>query len=468
MLDRRPVLPRGVAARLVQLEPNPIVRDRCRDIAALMDGRDVATFRHAGGFAMVRDQLAIEDTALMHAMAVLQQAGYGEQPVARAQSSRPAAARRKRRKDARARSLRGFIGKLPRAAALRIPTTANTHLTGPRDGTDIWGPVRCNMTLHDGHLGAIAAGGGMWVRDADAAAGEDFGELETAELAVLLRTADRRNHSAVSGSDVAWVLSLAYDLWKLRCSATVNRPDASDAHELPSNPVRDVTVQRADGRFVGIDVFMRLIATGEEHARSRTRIRFHLAEWARRELAHRERRPTYIDFGVWRCLGGTSRRLYAFLQGRTRSRQSGRVELYLAAPGRFTFGLTSRRMDRSRAIIRHALNEIRVTDERYDGWGETPRPGTNLTLFLVKAVAGAASSVRTGRRGKRAPCRRPAVVRKRVLGVDQVRVYDELSPSARLIVAMRVRETLRRELEQADRQRPPRPRGDRSGPGPAP
>jgi hypothetical protein len=62
----------------------------------------------------------------------------------------------------RAQRLDGLVGKFPRALAKRLPTSADTHRSGANDGHDIYGPVSCSQTLRSGHLGILAAAGGLW------------------------------------------------------------------------------------------------------------------------------------------------------------------------------------------------------------------------------------------------------------------------------------------------------------------
>ena len=81
--------------------------------------------------------------------------------------------------------LNGLVGKLPRAIALRLPTTSNNVLSGRRDGRDVWGEVRCNLTLRDGVLGLLAIAGGLWVKHAKP--GETHVDLTAGEAAYLLR-----------------------------------------------------------------------------------------------------------------------------------------------------------------------------------------------------------------------------------------------------------------------------------------
>jgi len=74
--------------------------------------------------------------------------------------------------------LKGLVGKLPRAVALRLPTTSNNLLSGRRDGRDVLGEVRCNVTLRDGALGWLAIAG-LWVKHARA--GERHVDLTAGE-----------------------------------------------------------------------------------------------------------------------------------------------------------------------------------------------------------------------------------------------------------------------------------------------
>ncbi len=106
----------------------------------------------------------------------LDRCGYGRPFARRPRRLRGHGARLEQRE-----RLRGLVGKLPRAVALRLPTTSNNGLVGRRDGRDAWGEVRCNLTLRDGVVGVLAIAGGLWVRHAKA--GERHVDLTAGEAA---------------------------------------------------------------------------------------------------------------------------------------------------------------------------------------------------------------------------------------------------------------------------------------------
>jgi hypothetical protein len=121
-------------ARLGGLAPSALTDEECDELRELFDGQ--------------REQVDL-------ALEVLDRVGYGRTP-----GRRPIAERRYGER--REQALAGVIGKLPRALAKRLPTSADTHRHGRNDGHDIYGQVRCSITLRAGHLAALAAVGGLW------------------------------------------------------------------------------------------------------------------------------------------------------------------------------------------------------------------------------------------------------------------------------------------------------------------
>ena len=97
--------------------------------------------------ARVRDEVcdAWGRDSIERALVALDRAGYGRPFPKKPRRLRGHGARLEQRE-----RIKGLVGKLPRAVALRLPTTSNNLLSGRRDGRDVWGEVRCNLTLRDG------------------------------------------------------------------------------------------------------------------------------------------------------------------------------------------------------------------------------------------------------------------------------------------------------------------------------
>jgi hypothetical protein len=91
------------------------------------------------------------------ALEILERVGYGRPRGRRPRSERGCGQRRGERLD-------GLVGKLPRALAKRLPTSADTHRHGPNDGEDIYGRVLCSQTLRAGHLGSLRRRAGCGIR----------------------------------------------------------------------------------------------------------------------------------------------------------------------------------------------------------------------------------------------------------------------------------------------------------------
>ena len=137
------------------------------------------------------------------------------------------------------------MGKLPRALAKRLPTSADTHREGRNDGQDIYGPVACSLTLRAGHLGILAAAGGLWhSRNPQT---HPYAEASAGELAQLITGRQR-----LGGKDVREVHRLLADLEQLDLSAVVARPKDGTAPNaalaIPGTP-RGGAVSRERARW---------------------------------------------------------------------------------------------------------------------------------------------------------------------------------------------------------------------------
>lgn len=145
------------------------------------------------------------------------------------------------------------MGKLPRAIALRLPTTSNNLLSGRRDGGDVWGQVRCNLTLRDGALGVLAIAGGLWVKHSGP--GAKHVDLTAGEAAYLLRS-KRRASKRSSGRDIAWVYEQLAALAALQLSA-----EGGGGHVIPCSPVVEV-LRRLDREWVTLDEYAQRVEAG--------------------------------------------------------------------------------------------------------------------------------------------------------------------------------------------------------------
>ena len=458
-LPSLPAVPAGLELRLMHVQPDPVARERTLDVARMLGDREPASLARTER-KKLEVLLGLSEASLLSCLAALATAGLNLKP----EPPEPATSRGDRRRgehdDQRAthdrqmrrlrvrqhRKLLRLTGKLPRALALRFPTTANTHLRGIRAGEDIYGPLECNFSPRDGHLGFIAIACARW--HGDSAPSETFADIALGELAFLLRGAIRRNEF-VGGRDIAWVLRLAHELSLLRVKATVDRNGLPlpDDRQIPSSPITAITVKLANGDFVPVKAFLEDVDAHEEKISTRTVIRVGLAEWVRRELAHPTRRPTFINFDVWCCLRPLSRRMYAWLQARTLDERTGMVEVYFAEPLRFTLGLTAKRQDRVEKTCVHALNQIHAVDERYrNGWRPAqPRPYTKLRQYGVRVREGQASKLRSDwDRKRKAFTRRHLALRAEVGLPEQERLaLRELPSEEQLIARLKIRELLR-------------------------
>jgi hypothetical protein len=402
MTERRHgVVPADLDRRLHEQELDLPTRHLATVLARELEGRPPL-----GAASRLRGDLceAWGSETVERALVALDRVGYGRPFPRKPRRLRGHGARLEERE-----RLKGLVGKLPRAVALRLPTTSNNRLSGRRDGRDVWGEVRCNLTLRDGGLGLLAIAGGLWVKHAKA--GERHVDLTAGEAAYLLR-AKRRASKRSSGRDIAWVYEQLAALAALALSAQ----GGGDGHVIPSSPVVEV-LRRLDGEWVTLEQYAQRVEAGAggRGAGAHDTIRIVLADWFLAELVHPKRRPVLIDFCVWRQLRPLARRLYAMLQGTGRSEHDpDRLYMWFAPVARsdgkavggsraFTLGFTSVRLDKIAARVRTAIAELREVDERYDGYGkQTMHGNTDYPAFTVRVKPGQASRPRHPERTGRA------------------------------------------------------------------
>jgi hypothetical protein len=316
----------------------------------------------------LRELFAQQSGQVDEALVILERLGYGQLPGRRPRAQRAHGQKRGQRVD-------GLVGKLPRALAKRLPTSADTHREGRNDGQDIYGPVACSLTLRAGHLGILAAAGGLWhSRNPQA---HPYAEASAGELAQLITGRQR-----LGGKDVREVHRLLADLEQLDLSAVVARPKDGTAPNaalaIPGTPVERVERRLPDGRWVGqADYEHALEELSDDEALATAQadndasepqagggtIRVHLPEWVREQIAAGQ--STRVDFRVWAHLRPVGQRLYAWVQGTHRDSYDDAIEFYLADPLRYTLGLRSRR-HRAAASVRAALGQLYDADLRYN------------------------------------------------------------------------------------------------------
>lgn len=337
------------------------------------------------------------------ALDILAEVGYGRPAAGRARVDRAHGERRTAR-------LERVRGKLPRALAKRLPTSADTHRSGRNDGEDVYGRVVCSATLRAAHLGLVAAAGGIWhSRNREA---HVYAATTAGELAQLLTGRMR-----LGGKDVRDVHRWLAELEGLEeLSASVKAPPEGGVPrkelEVPGGPVERVERRLPDGRWVDQGEYADALAqlSGEEavaiaqadvdagEGDEGATIRIYLAEWVRNEIANG--RPTLIDFRVWAHLRPVGQRLYAWLQASHRDGYDDAIQFYLGAPLRYTLGLRGRRA-RAAACVRAALGQLYGADLRYHGaekWSVRGRwANTGIPSFRI------------------APRRRPSAPTERVL-----------------------------------------------------
>jgi len=236
----RGVVPADLAARVDEMAGDFMVRFLARTfLPARLGGLSPAALSDEER-GELRELFCDQREQLDQALEVLERVGYGRPRGRRPRSDRAYGQRRGERLD-------GLVGKLPRALAKRLPTTADTHRDGRNDGQDIYGNVSCSQTLRSGHLGILAAAGGLWHSRNPAAC--LYAETTAGELAQLI-TGRRR----LGGKDIAEIHRLLAELEQLEASATVNPPkDGSKpnmALAIPRPPVERVERRLPDGRWV--------------------------------------------------------------------------------------------------------------------------------------------------------------------------------------------------------------------------
>ncbi len=399
--DRRyGLIPADLDRRLHGQELDFSTRHLAKLLAGELEGR-----APLGAASRLRGDLceAWGGESIERALIALDRTGYGRPFAKKPRRLRGHGARLEERE-----RLKGLVGKLPRAVALRLPTTSNNLLSGRRDGRDVWGEVRCSLTLRDGALGVLALAGGLWVKHARP--GERHVDLTAGEAAYLLR-AKRRASKRSSGRDIAWVYEQLAALSALELEAE----GGGEGHVIPSSPVAQV-LRRLEGEWVTLEQYAQRAEQGTlSPAGAGDTIRIVLADWFLSELGHERRRPVLIDFCVWRQLRPLARRLYAMLQATGRSEHDPeRLYVWFAPVARtdgrmaggsraFTLGFTSARLDKIAARVRTAIAELREVDSRYDGYGrQTTHANTEFPAFTVRVKAGQASRPRHPERVGRA------------------------------------------------------------------
>jgi hypothetical protein len=393
--------PRDFARQIARVpDVDPLIRQLARHLAHQLSHADVRRFERRG-LAHLPDEL-VElwgEPQMRAALDVLISVGYGSPQGTKPRRAVHHGIRLGRRLDR-------IQMQLPRAIALRYPTTANTHASGPVQGTDVWGTVTVNHTARDKHLALIGIALGLW--KAYGKSGTRYIDVTRGELAYLLWAAGREKKQN-GGEDLVTVDEALRDLDREQITATVDRRggnDPSEQHVIPNAPIVAVEAQ-LDGRWVSLEDFQQLCggrATGR--CGQHETVRIHLAAWAIEAIT--ERRAVFCTLGIWRGLTGTGRRLYAYLQGSPT--KNGRIFFYLADPLRFTLGLSGRRPHEADAAVRHQLTCLYDRDQRYTGFGESPRPGVDRPVFGVH-VSGQ-SQPRAGMADLPPMARRPSCVRK--------------------------------------------------------
>jgi hypothetical protein len=314
----RGVVPADLAARVDEMAGDFTVRFLARMfLPARLGGLSPAVLTDDER-GELRDLFSTQREQLDQALEILERVGYGRTRGRRPRSERAYGQRRGERLD-------GLVGKLPRALAKRLPTSADTHRHGRNDGQDVYGSVSCSRTLRAGHLGLLAAAGGLWHSRNPAAL--PYCETTAGELAQLI-TGRRR----LGGKDVAEIHRLLADLERLELSATVNAPKdggkANMALAIPGSPVERVERRLSDGRWVDARAYQDALAElsdadalasaqadgdGADAAPGALTIRVYLARWFREQIAHGE--VVRVDLRVWARLRPVGQRLYAWLQG---------------------------------------------------------------------------------------------------------------------------------------------------------
>jgi SEC-C motif len=431
----RGVVPPDLAARVDQMAGDFTVRFLARTfLPARLGGLSPAALTDEER-AELHELFSGQGEQLDQALDILERVGYGRPRGRRPRPERAYGQRRGKR-------LEGLVGKLPRALAKRLPTSADTHRSGSNDGQDIYGSVSCSQTLRSGHLGILAAAGGLWHSRNPAAS--PYAETTAGELAQLITGRQR-----LGGKDIAEIHRLLAQLEEVQLSATVNRPkDGSKVNlalRIPSPPVERVERRLPDGRWVDARAYREALAKvsdedalttaqadadadGADAAADALTIRIYLADWVREQIAHGE--VVRVDFRVWAHLRPLGQRLYAWLQGTHRDSYDNAVEFYLAAPLRYTVGLRGCQ-HRAAGSVRAALNQLYASDRRYNRapkWSIRGRyANTSIPAFRISPHRrGSAPTERALERAK-CPAEHPASLRGLTLreAREQVELVSE-------------------------------------------
>jgi hypothetical protein len=381
---RRGVIPTNLSKRLAEEARGDLARKFAAEaIARHLEGLPPALLTDVELADLV--EFYDDEDYVKGGLELLAQVGYGE---AKGRAPRAARAYGQRREE----RLKGFLGKLPRAVALRLPTSSATHRTGRNDGRDRWGDVKCSETLRSRHVALVAAAGGLW--HSRNPVGKPYAETTAGELAQLL-TGRRR----LGGKDIADVHRNLVELEDLELDVappakTLDGVDPRD-YAMPCGPIDRVEYLLAGGRWgtaaefseqlAGEDITAAIEADASSPGEHGT-IRIYLADWAREAIA--QRHAVLIDFRVWAHLRPPGQRIYAFLQGSAKDGFDESIDFYLAEPQRYTFGLGGR-LDRAARQVRHALNALRGSDKRYAKprkWSIVGRHAkTTIPAFLLSA-----------------------------------------------------------------------------------
>jgi len=175
--------------------------------------------------AGLRELFCDQGEQLDQALEILERVGYG-----RPRGRRPRAERAYGQ--CRGQRLDGLVGKLPRALAKRLPTSADTHRSGSNDGHDIYGPCRVRRRSAPGISGSSPRAGGLWHSRNPAAC--PYAETTAGELAQLIT--GRRRHG---GKDITEIHRL---LAQLEGGAAL-----SDRKSAPGTAARGTWHSRSPG-----------------------------------------------------------------------------------------------------------------------------------------------------------------------------------------------------------------------------
>ena len=410
------VTPYDLAERVDQLAGDFTVRFLARTfLPARLGGLPPAALRDEERVEL-RELFCEQSEQLDQALEILQRVGYGRPRGRRPRAERAYGQRRSERLD-------GLVGKIPRAIAKRLPTSADTHRRGRNDGQDVYGRLSCSETLRAGHVGILAAAGGLWHSRNPSA--HPYAETTAGELAQLI-TGRRR----LGGKDVSEMHRLLAELEQVELSATVNSPKdgakPNEALAIPGSPVDHVERRLPNGRWVEQARYQQALCDLSDEDALQTAqgdagggaddggatIRIYLAEWFRDQIAHGE--VVRLDFLVWAHLRPVGQRLYAWLQGTHRDSYDDAIDFYLAAPLRYTLGLQGRQ-HRAAASVRAALNQLYDADRRYnraEKWSIRGRyANTNLPAFRIAPHRRASAPTDRARARTKCPAERPAALR---------------------------------------------------------